>query len=121
VYNQLQASSRNNATDFKTSWEAIKIAWSWPIWLSPHSKTFRKILDLLILGFVHAVMFAATGLLASRLTTLGNEVLVRSTNCGQWLPGIIAHSSDPKRALYEYSTHLAVNAELFRLNILGTV
>jgi hypothetical protein len=68
-----------------------------PSGFSPHSRNFRKILGLLILGFVHAVLFTATGLLASRLTTLGNEVLVRSTNCGQWSLGIIAHSSDLKR------------------------
>jgi hypothetical protein len=112
VYHQLQATLRNNGTDSETLWEAMKIAWSWSIWLSPRSKSFRKLLSLLILGLLHAVLFAAAGLLSSRLTTLGNEVLVRSSNCGQWSTDILANSSDSERAMFDYGTHLTVNAEL---------
>jgi hypothetical protein len=57
-------------------------------------------------------VFAAAGLFASRLTTLGNEVLVRSGNCGQWSSDMIANSSDPTRVLFDYATHLTNNAEL---------
>jgi hypothetical protein len=112
VYHQLQVALRNNGGDLATMWEVINIASVWSVWLSPRSRSFRKIVGLLILGFFHVVLFAAAGLLASRLTTLGNEVLVRSPNCGQWTSDFIANSSDPGRALYDYATHMTENADL---------
>ncbi|KAE9363828.1 hypothetical protein N431DRAFT_564404 [Stipitochalara longipes BDJ] len=112
VYHQLQATLRNSGTEFETTWEVMKIAWAWSIRLSPRLKSSRKAIGLLLLGLLHAFLFAAAGLFASRLTTFGNEVLVRSDNCGQWSFDIIDNSSDPTRALYDYATHLTNNAEL---------
>lgn len=112
VYHQLQVTLRNNGSHFQTVWEVLMIAWKWSIWLSPRSRSFRKAFGLLIVGFVHAALFAAAGLLASNLTTLGNEVLVRSPDCGQWSSDFIANSSDPAHALYDYATHLSINADL---------
>ena len=112
AYHQLQATLRNNGTEFETTWEVMKIAWAWSIRLSPRSKSSRKAIGLLLLGLFHALLFAAAGLFASRLTTLGNEVLVRSDNCGQWSSDMIANSTDPTRALFDYATHLTINAEL---------
>lgn len=112
VYHQLQATLRNNGTDFGTVWEATKIASAWSVWKAPRSRSFRKAFGLLILGLLHVISFAAAGLLASHLTTLGNEVLVRSANCGQWSTNIIDNSSDPTRALFDYATHLTINAEM---------
>jgi hypothetical protein len=110
VYHQLQATLRNNGSDLGTVWEVMNIAWSWS--LAPRSRSFRKVFGILFIGLLHFVLFAAAGLLASRLITLGDEVLVQSANCGEWLPDNISNSSDPERALFDWATWQTVNADL---------
>lgn len=107
MYHQIQATLRNNSSDAGTVWQVAKIAW---IWRTPRSKSFRKSLGLMVLGIVHVSLFSAAGLLSFRLTTVQDEVLVRSPNCGPWSIGPAVPSVLTE--LVEYNVHRTANSEL---------
>lgn len=75
MYHQIQATLRNNGSGTSAIWQLLKVSWAWS---SCRSRSFRSSLGIMVMGTVHITLFTAAGLLSFRLTTLGNEVLVRS-------------------------------------------
>ncbi|KAE9375831.1 hypothetical protein N431DRAFT_370723 [Stipitochalara longipes BDJ] len=109
MYHQLQATLRNNGSDAGTVWQVAKIAW---IWRAPRSKSFRKSLSLMLLGIIHLMVFSAAGLLSFRLTTVQDEVLVRSLNCGPWFMNTSAPALLTLTELTDYKIHRNANFQL---------
>ncbi|KAE9381083.1 hypothetical protein N431DRAFT_457696 [Stipitochalara longipes BDJ] len=81
-YHQQQSIFRNNRSDISTVWQLMKIGWAWR---ARSVKSTRKSLKLILLAITHFLLFAAAGILASHITTVGNQVLLsRSSSCGPW-------------------------------------
>lgn len=118
MYHQLQATLRNNGSDAGTVWQVAKIAL---IWRAPRSRNFRKALGLMLLGVVHLSLFSAAGLLSFRLTTIQDEVLARSPNCGPWSIGNASSAQPTKPSILtqvvDYEVHRTVNLELTKLYV----
>jgi hypothetical protein len=66
----------------KTLWQFIRIWWSWRAY-SPAA--FRNSLSPILIAIVHFIVFGAASILASHITTVGNQVLIASSpHCGPW-------------------------------------
>ncbi|KUJ23483.1 uncharacterized protein LY89DRAFT_777227 [Mollisia scopiformis] len=114
LYHQIQTTVRNNSSDLQSMWHLTKMAWRWG---SPRSRSFQKIVGIIILALAHLAIFTILGLLSSRLITHGDEVLVRAlSNCGSrdLTKNISDPDIDPSQAILDYSTHRTINAELTR-------
>ncbi|KAE8446476.1 hypothetical protein EG329_011939 [Mollisiaceae sp. DMI_Dod_QoI] len=82
LHHQQQATLRNIRSDASTIWQFTLIGWAWR---SRAKGTFRRSIFLIAMALLHLIAFAAAGILASRFTTAGDEVLVaRSSRCGPW-------------------------------------
>jgi hypothetical protein len=82
IYHQQQVTLRNNSSDVKTLWQFIRIWWSWRGY---SLSAFRNSVTPILIAIVHLIIFGAASILASHITTVGNQVLVASSPyCGPW-------------------------------------
>jgi hypothetical protein len=82
LFHQQQAILRNDNSDVSTIWVFGRLAYAWR---SRSPKTFRKSWPIIMIGLLHLVAFTAASILASRITTTDEEVLVaRNPYCGPW-------------------------------------
>lgn len=82
LFHQQQATLRNDSSDVSTIWVFSRLAYAWR---SRSPKSFRKSGPIILIGSLHLIAFTAASILASRITTIDEEVLVaRNPYCGPW-------------------------------------
>lgn len=82
LHYQQQVILRNAATPGVASWQLL---WLFPAWRKISRRPFWRSLPLILLALLNLSTFFAAGILVAEVTrTTGNEVLVRSPNCGNW-------------------------------------
>ncbi|KAE8453974.1 hypothetical protein EG329_007750 [Mollisiaceae sp. DMI_Dod_QoI] len=82
LYHQQQAALRNSNSDVNAMWQFTKIGWAWR---SRSVGGIQRSAILVLTALLHLLAFAATGLLASHITTVGSQVLLASSiYCGSW-------------------------------------
>ncbi|CZR60573.1 uncharacterized protein PAC_10469 [Phialocephala subalpina] len=98
LYHQQQATLRNSNSDVNAMWQFTKLGWAW----RSHSvRSTRRSAILALAALFHLLLFAAAGILASHITTVGNQVrLAYSPYCGSWAP---EEGSTPNAADMEIS------------------
>lgn len=85
LHYQRQAILRNAATPGVASWQLL---WLIPPWRRLSRRPFWRSLPLIILALINLMVFFVAGILVAEVTrTTGNEVLIRSRNCGNWTVG----------------------------------
>ncbi|KAJ4290356.1 hypothetical protein N0V90_010572 [Kalmusia sp. IMI 367209] len=95
LYYQQQVILRNAATPGVASWQLL---WLVPAWRKLSRRSFWKSVPLVLLALVNLLSFFAAGILVAEVTqTAGSEVLVRSSNCGNW-------TIDDTRLVYGFTT-----------------
>jgi hypothetical protein len=88
-------------------------------------RSFRKTITLVLAGLVHLIAFAATGILSSHISTVGDEVLLaQSPYCGSWVPpqssGIMTQSAMAwDVAYYSYGTEATQASDQYVQNCLA--
>ena len=119
MHHQQQAVLRNNTSDISTLWQFIKIGWAWR---SIPWRSIRRSLPPILIGIVHLLSFGAASILASYITSAGNQVLVaRSPTCGKWGPNSDAQViADPELtvAFQSYRTTIMETSKQYVLNCL---
>jgi hypothetical protein len=91
MHHQQQAVLGNNTSDINTLWQFTKI------------------------GVVHLLVFGAASILASHITTVGNEVLVaQNPNCGPWDPNFDRESAENQELTVIYESYLKMGLEASR-------
>ena len=82
LHYQQQAILRNVATPGVASWQLL---WLVPPWRKLARRPFWRSLPLVLLAILNLSLFFAAGILVAEVTrTPGSDVLVRSSNCGNW-------------------------------------
>ncbi|KAF2727228.1 hypothetical protein EJ04DRAFT_595491 [Polyplosphaeria fusca] len=82
LHYQQQAILRNAATPGAASWQFF---WLIPLWTKVARRPFLRLLPLIAIAFFNLAVFFAVGILVAEVTrTIGSEVLIRSSNCGNW-------------------------------------
>jgi hypothetical protein len=111
LFHQQQATLRNDNSDLGTIWILSRLAYTWR---SRSPKTFRKSMLIILMGSLHLIDFSAASVLASRITTTNEEVLIaRNTFCGPWTTREGHDLTELQQSLleedYETSTMQSVN------------
>ncbi|OTA96309.1 hypothetical protein M434DRAFT_375138 [Hypoxylon sp. CO27-5] len=84
IYHQRQAILRNSASAESGIWALIKILWTWRY---IEKKPLPRIFPSIVAAASCVVVFIIAGGLSSRISSsVGNEVLIESTNCGIIIP-----------------------------------
>lgn len=82
LFHQQQATLRNENSDVSTIWVFSRLAYAWR---SRAPKSFLRSGPIVLVALLHIIAFTAASILASRITTTDEEVLIsRSPYCGQW-------------------------------------
>ncbi|EON69223.1 hypothetical protein W97_08482 [Coniosporium apollinis CBS 100218] len=79
LYHQQQAVLRNALSDSSVLWFLTKLGWNWKN--NTHG-AIRRNVPLMIITVSHMIIFAICGIFSSRVTSVGDEVLIRSPICG---------------------------------------
>ncbi|KAF4613378.1 hypothetical protein G7Y89_g15510 [Cudoniella acicularis] len=82
MHHQQQATLRNSGSDIGTFWQFTLIGWAWR---KRSMKTFQRSIVPIVIGVLHLIAFGAAGILSSKMTSAGKEVLIaESPFCGTW-------------------------------------
>jgi hypothetical protein len=82
LHYQQQAILRNAATPGVASWQFLCLI---PPWTKLSRRPFLRTFPLVAIATVNLAIFFAAGILVAEVTrTAGSEVLIRSSNCGNW-------------------------------------
>lgn len=99
LYHQRQAILRNAANGTNGFISFLRIFWTWR---SRSQGMLRRIVPLMGLAVICMTLFAAAGVLCSKLIQMDNEVLIASSQCGSlWI------NSTDLDAFYTYGQHIA--------------
>ncbi|KUJ14829.1 uncharacterized protein LY89DRAFT_783906 [Mollisia scopiformis] len=109
IFLQQQAVLRNTSAASAGIWQFGLIGWAWR---SQGVKSFRKSFSLLLLGVSHLVLFTTAGILSSSLAKVNNEILVRSSYCGTWIPNNDDTSPEVLAERTDWFAHRRENADL---------
>ncbi|KAL8824813.1 MAG: hypothetical protein Q9170_008033 [Blastenia crenularia] len=80
IHHQEQATLRNAGTPGAAAWQLIQLSWYW----RKHAiKSIRRTLPIILLALFNIVCFGLASIFSSEVTrAAGNEVLIRSPQCG---------------------------------------
>lgn len=82
LHHQQQAILRNDNSDISSIWI---LGWLAYAWRSRSPNSFWRSITLILLCVLHLLAFGAAGILASRMTTTDDEVLIsKNPYCGRW-------------------------------------
>jgi hypothetical protein len=79
IYHQRQVILRNTRSPLGVLWYLMKLAWYWR--RQARRPTLRQV-PFMVVALIHIASFLVLALLAANLIGTGNDVLVKSTNCG---------------------------------------
>ena len=79
LHHQQQVLLRNSTSQNQTLLELLKISW---FWRKNAKQAPSRCLPLVFLAVMHSIFFALAGLFSSRVASVSDEVLVRSSYCG---------------------------------------
>jgi hypothetical protein len=81
IYQQRQAILRNAANGASGLWSLLRMSWVWR--KHTQAQPHQRILPLIVFTLTTLVAFTLAGIFSSRVSTsMGNEVLLLSSNCG---------------------------------------
>jgi hypothetical protein len=111
MYAQQQALLRNSGSELALSWGLLKVSWAWR-GITP--RPMLRSLPMQAIAVFHFAVFTLAGLFSSRVTgASSNEVLLQSTNCGNWNDASQADfgdvnytDTDAVTAIFRYQHHL---------------
>lgn len=99
IHQQQQVTLRNSGTPGAAAWQFIQLIW---YWRKHTAKPLARTLPLLLVAILNIVFFAVASIFSSEVTrAAGNEVLVRSPNCGLLL--LKDSGSTPQRSLSDFN------------------
>lgn len=97
IYHQRQAILRNTSSSGTALWKFSRI--SWAQWRRGRVSTLKQTFPPLLLSFAILIAFTIAGIFSSRVATSNNgEVLLSSSNCGIFNPGVNASFLDSTNA-----------------------
>lgn len=102
LHHQQQVIFRNASTPGSASWQLLQLLFQW--WDNAKRPVLR-VVPLAALALVNLFLFALAGVFSAEVTkAAGNEVLVRSPNCGTW--AISPNSTLEQQAAFRSKTLL---------------
>ena len=80
LHHQQQAILRNSSTSVGSAWQLSQVLW---YWRKNAPRTWIRSLPFILLALFNAAVFGVAGVFSSEVAKAsGNEVLIRSANCG---------------------------------------
>ena len=110
-HQQAQIILRNTGSALGASWEFLNLGWPWR---KTSSSGFLRVLLLAFIASLHAAGWGLAGVFSSRVTQVpGDEVLIRSSNCGIYETPNNVNASDSEIFFQSQNLNATVQASTY--------